>query len=62
MTSKPNNREEERKDRPLRVGREHLSPVPTEEQDYPAEERPTTPIEEAGERKGDESGNGGTER
>ncbi len=41
---------------------EHLSPRRADEQDFPPEERPTTPIEEAGERKGDESGDGGTER
>ncbi len=43
-------------------GGEHLSPRRTDEQEFPEEERPTTPIEEAGERKGDEAGNGGTER
>ncbi len=53
---------QESQDRPLRIGREHLSPIPAHEQDYPPEERPTTPIEEAGERKGDEAGDGGTER
>ncbi len=41
---------------------EHLSPRRADEQDFPPEERPTTPIEEAGERKGDEVGDGGTER
>ncbi len=41
---------------------EHLSPKRADEQKYPPEERPTTPIEEAGERKGDESGDGGTAR
>ncbi len=39
----------------------HLSPRRADEQSFPPAERPTTPIEEAGERKGDESGNGGTE-
>ncbi len=59
MTASPKEKQE---DRPLRVGREHMSPIPAHEQEYPPEERPTTPIEEAGERKGDESGDGGTER
>ncbi len=46
----------------LSHSKEHLSPKRADEQEYPAEVRPTTPIEEAGERKGDESGDGGTER
>ncbi len=40
----------------------HRSPKRADEQDFPPEERPTTPIEEAGERKGDEAGDGGTPR
>ncbi len=41
---------------------EHLSPRRADEQEYPEQERQVTPIEQAGERKGDESGDGGTER
>ena len=46
----------------LSHSKEHLSPRRADEQEYPAEVRPSTPIEEAGERKGDEEGDGGTAR
>ena len=46
----------------LSHSREHLSPRRADEQEFPEQERQVTPLVEAGERKGDESGNGGTER
>lgn len=62
MTSKYRPEDQPRPDHPPKVGPEHLSPKPAREQDYPPEVRPPTPIEEAGERKGDEAGDGGTKR
>ncbi len=58
----PGSGDETGKEGTLSHANEHLSPRRADQQEYPPEERPTTPIEEAGERKGDESGDGGTER